>query len=115
MTPEEIVRLCLDRFPQLVRAANIIDPRRGRVRLDLVDGSFVDIHHTPDGRYSYHWQRGDEFRGRFNNAPHFDEIETAPHHHHLADGRVVPSHEVRGVTESDIAAVLRFIGSVLNG
>lgn len=111
MTLEEIAALCRAEFPHLVREAVLIDPRRNRIRLLLADGTFIDIHQNPNGRYSYHWER-ESGSFRFNNAPHFDDIETAPHHLHHDDGAVGPS-DVSGVTEEDIRQVLRFVESKL--
>ena len=50
MTAEEIARLCSREFPDLIRDVSVADARRNRVRLSLVDGSFIDIHQNPDGR-----------------------------------------------------------------
>lgn len=69
-----------------------------KLRLHLVDDSFLDVHVSPTGRYSYHWERGligrpDSYR--FDNAPHaaWRGLETYPAHFH--DGlsnTVVASH-----------------------
>ncbi|MDI3299533.1 MAG: DUF6516 family protein [Bacillota bacterium] len=107
---DEIAAICAREFPRLVVAAYIIDPRRGRIRLDLRDGTYLDIHQGARGGYSYHWQRATD-SVRFNNAPHFDHIESAPHHLHVGDE--VRASDVRGVTEEDVRKVLRFIDSLL--
>lgn len=109
MTVDELANLCKEEFPGLIEAAEIVDPRRKRIRLTLFNGSFIDIHQNSNGRYSYHWEFNGEFY-RFNNAPHFDEIETAPHHLHINSQEVLPS-AVRGVTVDDVRTVLKFVHS----
>ena len=72
------------------------DPRK--LRLHMVDGSFVDVFVSLTGRYSYHWQRLDTAGGalyRHDNAPHVSwrNVSTYPRHFH--DGteeNVVASH-----------------------
>lgn len=45
--------------------------------------------------YSYHWQKaGGSLIKRWDNVPHHKEIDTFPHHLHLADGKVVKSSHV---------------------
>ena len=107
MTFEEIASLCMTEFSHVVKSASVFEPRTNRIRLELVDGSFIDIHQTADGRYSYHWERADGFY-RFNNAPHFDHIESTPHHLHIGKERVTGS-DVRGVSQDDVRKVLRFV------
>ncbi len=112
MTLEEVSQVCMEKFPNLVKQIYIQDARRNRIRLILVDDSFLDIHQNPNQRYSYHWQQGD-ISYRFNNAPHYDQVETTPHHFHDQDNNVHDS-PVLGVTPSDITVVLRFVDSHLS-
>jgi hypothetical protein len=58
-----------------------------KLRLNLVDSSFIDIYLSVTGRYSYHWER--RFTGknelyRHDNAPHkkWRSISTYPRHFH---------------------------------
>ncbi|PSR21462.1 MAG: hypothetical protein C7B45_10560 [Sulfobacillus acidophilus] len=111
MTVDDVRRVCQETFPELVREVYIQDSRRNRIRIILVDGSFIDIHQYPEQRYSVHWERqGVSYR--FNNAPHWDHIETAPHHFHDADQSVHPS-PIAGITPSDITKVLQFVAGHL--
>ena len=44
--------------------------------------------------YRFHYAtRDNKLVFRYDNAPHHPELETFPHHKHLASGRVVPSKE----------------------
>jgi hypothetical protein len=107
MNFDDLVNLCNIEFSALVEKVEIADPRRKRIRLTLYDGSFIDIHQNANGRYSYHWECNGNFY-RFNNAPHFDEIETSPHHLHIGKEKVLPS-QVRGVTKEDVIKVFKFV------
>jgi hypothetical protein len=58
-----------------------------KLRLDIVDGSLLDVFISVTGRYSYHWERrligkGDLYR--HDNAPHnrWRHVATFPMHFH---------------------------------
>ena len=45
--------------------------------------------------YSYHWQKADgNLIKRWDNVPHHKEVDTFPHHLHLADDKVIKSPQV---------------------
>jgi len=61
--------------------------------LNLKDGSRLDVRDYVfvNGRrkYAYHWMDGDgTLRCRWDNAPHWKDIATAPHHKHLPENAV---------------------------
>jgi hypothetical protein len=72
------------------------DPHK--LRINIVDGSFLDVFLSASGRYSYHWERrlipaGDLYR--HDNAPHrrWRHIVTFPKHFHEGrEDHVVESH-----------------------
>jgi hypothetical protein len=70
-----------------------------KLRLEIVDGSLIDIYLSITGKYSYHWERRliDGTIYRHDNAPHqsWHHVQTFPKHFH--DG----SQET--VTESDLS------------
>ena len=54
---------------------------RDNSRLELRDYIFAD----GSRRYAYQWMEpGGELRRRWDNAPHWPQIATAPHHVHIA-------------------------------
>ncbi len=62
-------------FGDVVSEARILFLASGeplKLRLEIVDGSIVDIYLSITGRYSYHWERRlvDGSIYRHNNAPH---------------------------------------------
>jgi len=72
------------------------DPRK--LRLHVVDGSFVDVFVSLAGRYSTHWQRTEAAGStlyRHDNAPHasWRAVSTCPKHFHDgSEQNVVASH-----------------------
>ena len=83
-------QMSLHEFSDIVLQAQIIflatgDPHK--LRLDILDGSFLDVFLSASGRYSYHWERrlitaGDLYR--HDNAPHrkWRHVVTFPKHFH---------------------------------
>lgn len=93
--------IALNEFDDIVVSAQIIslptdDPLK--LRLDIIDGSLLDVFISVSGRYSYHWERrlstaGDLYR--HDNAPHdrWRHVATFPKHFHAgSDATVVESH-----------------------
>jgi hypothetical protein len=76
-------------FTDIVVSAEIIftqTQRAQKLRIFLIDETFIDIWLTLDGRYSYHWHSfgQDNFIYRHDNAPHekWNFISTFPKHCH---------------------------------
>jgi hypothetical protein len=53
-----------------------------RVRLSLIDDSWVDIRYPVEDKFSFHWQRGEKIY-RIDTAPHHRNVRTYPRHIHL--------------------------------
>jgi len=87
-----------DRLSRLARVASdefadiLSEPPRVigvRLRLYLVDGSFLDVRYPTDDEYSFHWQVEDKLY-RINNAPHHPG-PTFPRHVHMGtEENIVP-------------------------
>jgi hypothetical protein len=101
VTYEALVEIARNEFSDAVNEAKIIllpsgDPHK--VRLDIADGSFVDVFISISGRYSFHWERrltpkGDLYR--HDNAPHrrWRHVLTYPKHFNSgSETNVVESH-----------------------
>lgn len=59
-------------------------------------------------RYSYHWQRStQEFIKRWDNAPHYPNLTTYPHHLHDGDENHVLPHSSIKIT--DVLTIIRQI------
>ena len=61
--------------------------------LELNEAVIVESEHIMHLAYRYHFQDGqNNLIFRYDNAPHFSELKTYPHHKHLPD-RVIESYE----------------------
>lgn len=69
-----------------------------KLRLNICDGSFIDIYYSPKGKYSYHWDRrlstGKIYR--HDNAPHqkWGKLATFPRHFHNGSEEVVVASHI---------------------
>jgi hypothetical protein len=93
--------ITLNEFADVVVKARIVSLPTGdplKLRLDIVDGSLLDVFISISGRYSYHWERRLTSKGdlyRHNNAPHdkWRYVATFPKHFHDgSESNVVESH-----------------------
>jgi hypothetical protein len=102
LTIYEVLRaVALSEFADIVVSARIVSLPTGdplKLRLDIADGSLVDVFISVSGRYSYHWERRLTSRGdlyRHDNAPHsrWHRVTTFPQHFHDgSEDNVVDSH-----------------------
>jgi len=77
------------RFSDILKSTELIQGTAGRIRklrLYLIDNTFVDIWYSSDGSYSYHWEQRSIGNAiyRHDNAPHkkWRNISTFPKHCH---------------------------------
>ena len=77
------------------------------LKISFKDNSELHLREYSDAihrKYAFHWQtQSGELITRWDNAPHFQELATYPHHKHLASGHVVES------TDISIDEVMTFI------
>jgi hypothetical protein len=107
---EALKTIALDEFGDVVISAQIMSLPTGdplKLRLDIVDGSLLDVFISVSGRYSYHWERrligkGDLYR--HDNAPHnrWRHVATFPKHFHdgsennVVESSISDDHEKAG-------------------
>jgi hypothetical protein len=76
-------------FNEIIEDSEIITSYTGRarkLRLKLIDDTFIDIWYSQDGEYSFHWEQS-QVRNiiyRHDNAPHqkWSYVKTFPKHCH---------------------------------
>lgn len=83
---------------------------RLKLKIFLVDESQLYVRETVlDGqwrKYAYHWQDStDHLRVRWDNAAHWPEIETHPHHKHVGEKNQVVASEA--TTLEEVLAIVR--------
>lgn len=87
-----------------------------RVKVYFIDNSLLHFRELFVGQersfkktYSYHYQRSDgTIVFRYDNAPHFPELPTAPHHKHIGENDVTASEP------PDLQFVLKEIESLID-
>jgi hypothetical protein len=92
------------------------DPRR--LRIWLIDSSFIDVFLSLSGRYSYHWQRtidADNAIYRHDNAPHarWSHIATFPKHFHLGSEENVVASDLSSEPNAATRQFCAFVRSTL--
>jgi Family of unknown function (DUF6516) len=106
----------LARFAAIVRRYEVIQYEveglhvRLKVRVFLVDESQLHVRETvlsgQRRKYAYHWQdQTGRLRIRWDNAAHWPEIETHPHHKHVGNEHSVTASEATILEE--VLAVIR--------
>jgi hypothetical protein len=96
---DTLEHIALTEFADIVTGVRHISRRAGvtlKLRLDIRDGTFVDVRLNPLGtRYAYHWEQRAQ-RGqlhRHNNAPDHPHVTTHPKHfHNGSESNVKASH-----------------------
>lgn len=97
---KQLEALATSEFGDIVEDAEMIPSYTGRVRklrINLIDQTFVDVWYTVDGEYSFHWEQSTMRNSiyRHDNAPHekWSHVATFPRHcHDGVQGNVIESH-----------------------
>jgi hypothetical protein len=116
-TYNALATIALNEFADVVVNAQVFalptdDPLK--LRLDIVDGSLLDVFISTSGRYSYHWERrltaaGDIYR--HDNAPHnaWRHVATFPKHFHDGSERIVVASYISNLPEDALREFLSFV------
>jgi hypothetical protein len=113
---ENLQAIALAEFADIVDHARILTLTTGdplKLRLDVVDGSLIDVFLSESGKYSYHWERrltaaGDLYR--HDNAPHgkWRHILTFPKHFHDGSEDTVGESHISDVPQEALREFLSF-------
>jgi len=117
-TYQSLARLALDEFGahglDIVTGADFVGgtpASPNKLRLNLIDESFLDVWLSADGDYAYHWeqrrQRGRIFR--WDNAPHHAHVDTFPEHLHEGDENTIVASHLDPKPEDALRQVLSFV------
>jgi len=85
-----------------------------KLRLHLIDDSFLEVNLSTTGRYSYHWERrimGRTDVYRFDDAPHavWNKVATFPAHFHNGSNEHVEASDISRDPAQAIRQVLTFV------
>jgi len=113
-------RIALAEFSDIVTNVRYISRRAGvtlKLRLDIRDGTFVDVWLNPDSRrYSYHWEQR-ATRGRLHrhdNAPDHPFVATHPKHYHEGSENNVVASEIPDAPVEALRYLLSFVRDELS-
>jgi hypothetical protein len=107
-------RIALAEFDDIVVGVTVLALPTGdplKLRLDIVDGSLLDVFLSASSRYSYHWERRLTTAAavyRHDNAPHVrwrDVVSFPKHFHDGAEDRVTASQ----ISEDPREAIREFL------
>lgn len=93
-------------YPEIVKTIRIVRFRHDHLSYEFVAEAFLtdgSVCHIKDylfmdgtRKYSYHWQdKQGFFIARWDNAPHWPDIDTFPHHLHDSDSSSVTASTVK--------------------
>jgi len=84
-----------------------------KLRVYILDGSFLDVWISVSGKYSYHWERRhiDGKIYRHDNAPHnsWKHVKTFPRHFHEGEEKSVVESRISSEPREAIRGFLGFI------
>ncbi|TVL96082.1 MAG: hypothetical protein CV087_23945 [Candidatus Brocadia sp. WS118] len=88
-----------------------------KLRLFIIDNTFLDVWYSVSGKYAYHWDRQSNGKGiyRFDNAPHvkWKNVATFPNHLHFENEDNVKESSISSKPEEAILEVLDFVAAIL--
>ncbi|MGB2727583.1 MAG: DUF6516 family protein [Halobacteriota archaeon] len=73
------LKIASDEYSDIVVDAEL---HADRVRLILIDGSWIEVRYPVVDKFSFHWQRSNKIY-RIDTAPHHKDIRTFPRHIHF--------------------------------
>lgn len=108
--------IALSEFSDIVEGAELVFSSTGRVRklrIHLLDGSFVDVWLSLKGDYAFHWERR-PINGtlyRHDNAPHrrWRGVRTFPKHFHNGTEDNVQDSEISAQPDEALGEFLAFV------
>jgi len=103
-----LARVASAEFSSLLGGDPILLP--DRLRLVLVDDSFLDVRYPTRTKYSFHWQTRDR-SVRINTAEHHPDLPTFPRHIHLDERTAVADNLTRleNSPEENLRSILSWI------
>lgn len=107
-------RLAYNDFSDVVKGVSYVGGTAAspnKLRLALIDGSYLDIWLSSDGDYAYHWERRRQTGQiyRWDNAPHYRAIGTFPAHFHDGEESLVTESYLPSNPMNALREVLEYV------
>ena len=105
-------------FSDILKNCTLIGGRSAqpnKLRVFLIDGSFLDVWLSEENNYSFHWEQR-AVRGlihRWDNAPDHPEVGSFPHHFHDGKENNILSSSLKADMIGAFKEVLTFIRAKL--
>lgn len=84
-----------------------------KLRIELIDGTFIDIWYSTEGDYSFHWEQREirNYIYRHDNAPHqkWSFVNTFPKHRHDGEDQNVVNSYIPDEPEEAIRTFLSIV------
>ena len=113
---QKISDLTLSEYPDIVEDAQTHHTPSGaptKLRIYIIDGSYLDIWLSDTGKYSYHWEQRHKNGKlyRHDNAPHpkWSHVKTFPKHYHEGSHDTVQESYIPNDPTQAARAFLTFI------
>jgi len=102
------LKLATDEFSDIIANAELY---ADRIRLILIDDSWIEVRYPVLDKFSFHWQRGERIY-RIDTAPHHKGITTFPRHIHFGSEDNVLADDVLEANVSPEANFRNFMAWV---
>ncbi|MFA4957135.1 MAG: DUF6516 family protein [Candidatus Methanoperedens sp.] len=119
LTYRVLEQIAKTEFSDIVKNTTLIGGKSAqpnKLRVLLIDGSFLDVWLSEENDYSFHWEQR-AVRGlihRWDNAPDHPEVESFPHHFHDGKENNIISSQMDTDMKDAFKGVLGFIRAKLN-
>lgn len=113
----------VEKYAKIVQAWSVIDFNQAGLNLrfkgkvTFIDGSVLFIRQVvlrgSSLKYAYHWQKREkQLICRWDNSPHWPEVDTYPHHKHIMQGNEIIVKDSHG---GDLEQVFEEIAKKIHG
>ncbi|MFX1326143.1 MAG: DUF6516 family protein [Promethearchaeota archaeon] len=79
---QKFAQIVEEEFSDIIKSKPLVIETK--LRIFLIDGSFIDVRYPIDTDYSFHWERKGDIT-RVNTAPDHPEVKTFPRHIHQGE------------------------------
>jgi hypothetical protein len=106
------LKIISDEFADLVVDVELY---ADRMKLTLIDGSWIDVRYPVENKFSFHWQRGENIY-RIDTAPHHRNIKTFPRHIHFgSESNIVEDYVTKGFSaEQNFRNFMKWVKEILS-
>lgn len=114
----QLARIVEKEFSDIIEQVEV---REDRLRLYVIDGSFVDVWFSRSipCKYAFHWERRhiDNTVYRWDNAAHkrIEKLETFPHHFHEGSQHNIRPFGIKETVEDTLRVVLQYVRQRIKG